>query len=458
MIAQRLTKSFGWLAICALLLSAGVGRAQDSAPEVVGEITTLIGQGVIRNASGQQAAARGQRIHAGDRIETGEGGHVHIRFVDGGLVSVRPLSRLVVEEYSNAGSHSLAAIKFRLEEGVVRSVTGQWGEASRDRFRLNTPIAAIGVKGTDFVVKVENGKTFASVISGAIVMAPLEGACASSLGPCQHESAAHLSAEMKGQMLEYLQKNGSGGPRLVPSVDLLARNSLVLPQSEPPRGESVAATDKTRNGETLAARTLNGNLPIAAPVIAANTTTETPTTTPTATPVVEPTGKALVWLHNILGWNVQENTISVPNSTASADGRTAVASNFFITLYRDETLQSAFLPKLSNVSFNLTSASANFVQPVAANRPVEVAQISYATLNVDFARSTFATQLQLASPSLGTQQLQASGNIDSKGIFTGSNNNQSVVGAFSTDGLQAGYLFDKTVSNGTVSGLTLWRK
>ena len=48
----------------------------------------------------------------------------------------------------------------------MRSVTGQWGEASRDRFRLNTPIAAIGVKGTDFVVKVENGKTFASVLSG----------------------------------------------------------------------------------------------------------------------------------------------------------------------------------------------------------------------------------------------------------------------------------------------------
>lgn len=457
MIVRRLTTCFGWLAICATLLNAGVSRAQDSAPEVVGEITTLIGQGVIRNASGEQAAARGQRIRAGDRIETGEGGHVHIRFVDGGLVSVRPLSRLVVEEYSNAGSHSLAAIKFRLEEGVVRSVTGQWGEASRDRFRLNTPIAAIGVKGTDFVVKVENGKTFASVISGAIIMAPLEGACTSSLGPCQHESAAHLSAEMKGQMLEYLQKNGSGGPRLVPSVDLLARNSLTLPQNEARRSESVAATDKTRNGETLAARTLN-TMPIAAPTTEVSTPISVPATVPTPEPVVEPTGKALVWLHNIFAWNVQDNTISVPYSTARADGRTAIAGNFFITLYRDETLQSAFLPKLSNVNFTLTSASANFIQPVAANRPVEVAQVSNATLNVDFARSTFVTQLQLASPSLGTQQLQASGGIGSTGIFTGSGTNQSVTGAFSTDGLQAGYLFDKTVSNGTVSGLTLWRK
>ena len=35
----------------------------------------------------------------------------------------------------------------------MRSITGQWGEAARDRFRLNTPIAAIGVRGTDFIVE-----------------------------------------------------------------------------------------------------------------------------------------------------------------------------------------------------------------------------------------------------------------------------------------------------------------
>ena len=458
MIAQRLTKCFSWLAICAMLLSAGVSRAQDSAAEVVGEITTLIGQGVIRNTSGEQAATRGLRIRAGDRIETGEGGHVHIRFVDGGLVSVRPLSRLIIEEYSNAGSHRLAAIKFRLEEGVVRSVTGQWGEASRDRFRLNTPIAAIGVKGTDFVVKVERGKTFASVISGAIIMAPLEGACTSSLGPCQHESAAHLSAEMKGQMLEYLQKNGSTGPRLVPSVDLLAHNTAILPRTETRRVEGVAVTDKVRNSDLQAAGAVAPTVAATVPTTPITPITPITPTTPTVTPPPEPVGLPLVWLHNALGWNVPAHTISESYSAERVANRKAIVGNFFISLYRDESAQSVFLPQLSNVSFNLTSASANFIQPVATSRPIEVAQVSNATLNVDFARSTFATQLQLASPSLGTQQLQVSGGIDAKGIFTGSGNNQSVAGAFSTDGLQAGYFFDKTVSNGTVSGLTLWRK
>ncbi|MFM8637711.1 MAG: ATP-binding cassette domain-containing protein, partial [Betaproteobacteria bacterium] len=55
-------------------------------------------------------------------------------------------------------------------EVVVRSITGQWGEAAKDRFRLNTPLAAIGVKGTDFAVRVEPDKTAAAVYTGAIVL------------------------------------------------------------------------------------------------------------------------------------------------------------------------------------------------------------------------------------------------------------------------------------------------
>lgn len=182
-------------ALWAGLFIFGAALAQEPGPDVVGEITTAIGRGKIVGVAGERAIARGQRVQAGDRIETADGGHVHIRFVDGGLVSIEPLSPPVHEQYRKGDEtgHQVQAPK-----GVIRSVTGQWGEANRDRFRLNTPIAAIGVKGTDFVVKVQPESTYASVVSGAIVMSPLDGSCAGSLGPCQTELAAHLSAEMQG--------------------------------------------------------------------------------------------------------------------------------------------------------------------------------------------------------------------------------------------------------------------
>jgi len=149
--------------------------AAQAGSEVVGEVTLLIGQAQLVGADDVvRTVERGQSVRAGDRIETREGGHVHVRFVDGGRLSVRPSSRLQIENYSHSATQPQgSAIKFRLDEGVIRSITGTWGEEARERFRLNTPMAAIGIKGTDFVVKSDANVTAASVYSGAILLAPL---------------------------------------------------------------------------------------------------------------------------------------------------------------------------------------------------------------------------------------------------------------------------------------------
>lgn len=430
------------LVFCLGLLPALVFASANDAPQnIVGEVTTVIGRGAVRNLSGQeQGLSRGDRVRTGDQIETGAGGHVHIRFVDGGLLSVRPRSRLRIESYSNGNASERAAIKFRLEEGVVRSVTGEWGQANRDRFRLNTPIAAIGVKGTDFVVKVEGGNTFASVISGAIIMSPLAGPCAGSLGPCQNAQAVTLSADMQGQMLELLQKNNSGAPRLVPAEDLLARATAIdlaktdaAPEAR--HGETIAATDtrdKARVGDTQLAGMIDETR-------------------------ITPKSLPLIWVHNALGWNVSENAISQRYDEAQLAGRTLLATNLFVSLYRDETQLKSFRPLGTQASFQLSSYSATFNQAIGYNRPVENVQISNGTLNADFARAQFSTSLAMSSPSLGQETYSASGRISDRGLLINRNDStQSLIGGLSTDGTQAGYVFEKKLANGTVSGLTLW--
>ena len=210
---------------CALILSAAQVAFAAETQSIVGEAAMVIGVARITSANGQVTAVnRGSPIHVGDKIETESGGHVHVRFVDGGRLSVRPSSRLQVENYSySAQQPALTAIKFKLDEGVVRSITGTWGESARDRFRLNTPVAAIGVKGTDFVVRSDAEATAASVYTGAIVFAALSGGCQASLGPCQNGGEKLLSQDMKGQMLELGREQSS--PRFVPLVDLLALNT-----------------------------------------------------------------------------------------------------------------------------------------------------------------------------------------------------------------------------------------
>jgi hypothetical protein len=89
-------------------------------PAVVGEATMVIGQASLVGADGAtRPVARGESIRAGDRIETQAGGHVHVRFVDGGRLSVRPSSRLHVENYAHSDQQpQMSAIRFRLEEGL----------------------------------------------------------------------------------------------------------------------------------------------------------------------------------------------------------------------------------------------------------------------------------------------------------------------------------------------------
>jgi hypothetical protein len=437
------------LALGLLLGLSQVYANSPVTPGIVGEITTVIGQGKVLSGNERQPAARGQYIRAGDRIETAAGGHVHVRFIDGGLVSVRPMSRLLIEDYRDSSTSSLAAIKFKLEDGIMRSVTGQWGEAHRDRFRLNTPVAAIGVKGTDFVVKANGSSTYASVNSGAIIMAPLQGICASALGPCQGEQAVLLSADMHGTMLEYMQQNGSGTPRLVPAVDLQAYQTdatRMAQRRQPDAAHPISAVEKPHISDTVATSQIRESVASISDTVATSQVKD----------IVVIPSKPMVWLHNTLGWNVPERTISERFDQARVAGRTPVIGNFFINLYRDEAIQKDFLPLASTAALQLTSASANFTQSMASGRPVEIVQISNPSLNVDFARGTLATSMNLSSPSLGQDTYAAAASITAKGYFTSNNAGQNLAGAFSTDGTQAGYLFDKTVNGGKVSGLTLW--
>lgn len=419
------------------------------AEDVVGEVTTVIGVASLRQADGDGATVkRGAPVRAGDYIETAAGGHVHIRFVDGGLVSVRPMSRLHIQEYRNETAGSKGAIKFQLEQGVVRSVTGEWGEHSRERFRLNTPVAAIGIKGTDFVVKANSLGTQASVISGAIVMSPLEGGCLGSLGPCNAEKSALLSADMAGKMLELVQSGGQV-PRLVQAVDLearLDRASMSARLAERSQGTVLASEKSGASGESGEKVALNQNL------MGQLVESKLPDRA-TATPAVTtPNDRPLVWMRNAMEWNIPANSISQRFDEAEATSRQAVLGNFFITLYRDETTRSSFSPPASTVSFNLVDASASFSRPGIVYEPVAV---SAGKLDVDFAHASYATSLAL-SGSFGQTQFASSGKVTSTGLMQNSPGASSMAGAFSLDSKQAAYQFEKDIAYGKVSGITLW--
>jgi len=417
--------------VCGLLLAAaGVAWAAAAA---VGEVSLAIGVGRLIGGDGQaKSIARGLPVHAGDRIETEQGGHVHLRFVDGAFVSVRPGSRLFIETYNyDAVRPQDSAIRFRLEQGVVRAISGKGAEAARERFRLNTPIAALGVRGTDFVVLAEPERVRVAIYSGAIVLTPLgEGCRADALGPCATTATRALSADMGQVMLEFQRQQAA--PRLVPINGQLPPDRVNPPAPEEPRG-GTRSNPAQANTEVLGAQTVSGR------------------TQPPPPPPLPLPPPLLVWGR----WMAQPwpgDNLSQTFAEASA-GRKVTAGNEFYALFRPEPPLPVLVSNLGRVDFTLRDAQVHLLRGGVA----ELGRVDNAWLSVDFAARQFATGVAMSHPQAGAVSLELAGRVRDDGIFAVRAADGGVVaGALTVDGREAGYFFERPVSGGSFIGITRW--
>ena len=156
---------------------AGMGSLAQAA-QVVGEVTLTIGKSKIERSANEAEPQKGGSVQEGDVIRTSDNGHVHIRFIDGARVSVRPNSVFHIHEFKYSPADPAASVvRLSLDSGEARSISGAAAQAAKERFRLNTPLVAIGVKGTDFVTQVSKDVIRVTVNQGAIVMAPFDSGC-----------------------------------------------------------------------------------------------------------------------------------------------------------------------------------------------------------------------------------------------------------------------------------------
>jgi len=446
---MKLLTSFKRAAGAAALLAAALAaHAQGTEAAIVGEATMVIGIARLTAADGSsRAVERGTPIRVGDKVETEAGGHVHFRFVDGGRLSIRPSSRLQVESYNASSQATPTAIKFRLDEGVVRSITGQWGEAARDRFRLNTPVAAIGVKGTDFVVRSDTDKSSASVYTGTIVVSPLVAGCVGTLGPCHSGVEKALSEDMKGQMLELSRQQVT--PQLVPLVDLMAQQRRVAP------GEAQAAKADKPVVVAVASRE-----EVSADKAVANEARSAVVVGSAAIPIQQvgaPQVNQLVWGRWEWVKPVDGDTISKVFDEAAQNGRISTLGDGAYGLFRQAPSDNALMQTSeTSASFRLAGGVGQLAYAQGRDTVLDPVKVDSGTLNVDFTKSTFATQLNVSSPKIGNDSINASGTVRPNGYLLGQGGNAYVAGALSLDAKEAGYFFQKSLPAGALSGITLW--
>ena len=137
-------------------LPSTVNAADNS--DQVGKVLITSGDAVATSDNGEKRSLnRGSVINKGDTIET-DSARAQIRFSDGSLVALRPNTSFKVEEYSFNGQQdgSERGI-YNLLKGGFRTISGAIGQVNKSNYRVKTPVATIGIRGTHYGITLCTG-------------------------------------------------------------------------------------------------------------------------------------------------------------------------------------------------------------------------------------------------------------------------------------------------------------
>ena len=117
--------------------------------ELFGTVDAMYGTASMSDTSGVDGRVYvGQQIFSGQTLNTLEDGEVHVVTVDGGFIALRPNTVFRVDEYRAKGDSS-DKIFMSLFKGALRSITGWIGKHNTSAYRITTPNATLGIRGTD---------------------------------------------------------------------------------------------------------------------------------------------------------------------------------------------------------------------------------------------------------------------------------------------------------------------
>jgi hypothetical protein len=121
----------------------------------VGEIKVAKGDAFLERGKDRLPVKVGMPVQQSDKVVTGADGTVGITFADNSLLSVGPDSVLAIDRYVFDSTTYAGQFDSTLSKGTLAVISGKMVKQSPDAMRVHTPSAIMGVRGTDFVVKVD---------------------------------------------------------------------------------------------------------------------------------------------------------------------------------------------------------------------------------------------------------------------------------------------------------------
>jgi len=141
-------------ALCLItILAAPVVRAD----EAIGQIKTETGRVTVERKGATKPVAIGDHVFQSDTLITGSNGTVGITFADNSMMSLGPSSRLSLDQFAFDTTTHNGTFNSSLQRGTLSVKSGQIVRQTPEAMHVRTPAALLGVRGTEFVVRADDG-------------------------------------------------------------------------------------------------------------------------------------------------------------------------------------------------------------------------------------------------------------------------------------------------------------
>jgi len=164
------------VAIVAVIAIIGSVTPGYAAQRSIGKVSQKAYIGAYGTPAGgsQSALYYNDKVYQQELVRTIENGRTVIRFLDRTKLQLGSASELVLDTFVYDPDESAGEMLVNLGPGAFRFITGKL--KFREGFQFKTPLVAIGVRGTVFLVTVAaNGATQVAVLDGEVEVAPLDG-------------------------------------------------------------------------------------------------------------------------------------------------------------------------------------------------------------------------------------------------------------------------------------------
>src|SRR5215469_11392390 len=137
------------LIIVAVMLVSGFAGCECAAQDAIGTVSRIQGEASGTRNGATRALAPNSAVFLNETVATGEAARLEVTFTDNTRLTLGEKAKLTLDNYVYDSSTGRGTIKFGLL-GAFRFVSGQVSKLASAEVSVTTPVAIVGIRGTEF--------------------------------------------------------------------------------------------------------------------------------------------------------------------------------------------------------------------------------------------------------------------------------------------------------------------